>query len=135
MRKFLLILFVVLASRESFANPIEICQVTAKVSSIEELSTFEVGSRDVPSGVNPDGAPEYSYTKVLRFEVLVAVDGGSSSAPCKLKVGDVRAVVLDSNVTKAPIKTGDELKLVRTRAAQFFEQGKLARGETWRFEN
>lgn len=135
MTKSVLILWVLLASREGFAFPTEICQATAKVAAIEELSTFELGSRDVPSGINPGGAPEYSYTKVMRLEMIAVADGGSSSAPCKLKVGDIQSVVIDLKITNAPPKVGDEVRLIRTRVAQLFGPGRMARSETWSFGN
>ncbi len=116
----------------SFASFFEVCNVTAKVASLEELSVFGKGSVSVPSGVNPDGKEVYSFVKLLTLEVLdVEAQGGHTD--CKRMLDNNHKVILDSKDILAGTKIGDQLKLTRTTQNGMTPNG-VAYGQTWKLQ-
>jgi len=119
-----------LLSIPSFASFFEVCDVTAKVVSIEELSVFGKGSRSVPPGVNPDGQGVYSFVNLLNLEILDVKAEVGSHRDCKQMMDKTHNVVLDSKDLLPGVKAGDELKLQRTQNNSRVANGS-AYSETW----
>lgn len=113
----------------AFASFFEVCDVTAKVISIEELSVFGKGSSSVPAGVNPDGKEVYSFMKLMTLEVLdVKAQGGHTD--CKRMLGSNHKVIIDSKNILSTTKAGDQLKLTRSQHNGRTPTG-VAYAETW----
>ena len=135
MRNLMLLLGGTFLMTSAFASSLTVCDVTAKVIAVEELSIFSKGSNSLYSwtkGIEEYSIKEYSFVNLLTLKVLEAEAQPGTAPNCQgLKKRDQK-VILSSEFDLKKITLGATLKLVRiTTSSQLL--GGLTNSERWEY--
>jgi len=113
----------------SYASFFEVCKVTAKVVSVEELSVFGTGSVSLPA--YPGGTPRYTFKNLLTLEILGVEAELGSHTNCERMLDNTYRVILDQNIFEETLPSaGEELRLTRSVNNSMTQNG-VAYAETW----